>query len=193
MRIAFISDVHANLPALEAVLKDIRERSVDVIYCLGDIVGCGPNPNEVARVISNYPCVMGNYDDAVGYERSSCSCEYGPGRESEVGDISLNWTIENTKAETKQFLKKLPKRLSIELEGVKILLVHASPLDELYEYVTFKTPPERFKTLANSFEEDLVVSGHTHLPWLDTVLGKCFSTVAVQVDPRMATAEHAIF
>lgn len=174
MRIAFISDVHANLLALEAVLKDIAERDVDAVYCLGDIVGYGPDPDEVVRAISKYPCVMGNYDDAVGHERSSCGCEYKPGRESEVGDISLNWTIENTEVETKQFLKKLPKRLNIEVEGVRILLVHASPLDELYEYVTPKTPPERFKTLANSFEEDIVVSGHTHLPMVRYCSGKLF-------------------
>ncbi|MEN3008130.1 metallophosphoesterase family protein [Pseudothermotoga sp.] len=174
MRIAFIGDVHANLLALKAVLKDASERKVDAIYCLGDIVGYGPDPDEVVKAISRYPCVAGNYDDAVGHEKSSCGCEYKPGRESEVGDISLNWTIENTKVETKHFLRGLPKRLSIEIEGVRILLVHASPLDELYEYVTPNTPSKRFEELAKSFEEDVVVSGHTHLPMAKYCFGKMF-------------------
>ena len=70
MRVAIFSDVHGNLPALEAVLDDIRRRRPDATYCLGDLVGYGPFPNEViGRIHSEQvPTIMGNYDDGVGYD-----------------------------------------------------------------------------------------------------------------------------
>ncbi|MDK2946107.1 MAG: hypothetical protein PWQ85_879 [Geotoga sp.] len=173
-KIAFISDIHSNLEALESVLDDIRKEKVDEIYCLGDLVGYGPNPNEVIEIIrnENIISVMGNYDDAVGYEKSSCGCSYNPGRETEVGDESLLWTIKNTSDENKEFLKNLPKKLSLEIEGVKILLVHGSPLNYLLEYVKPETDAERLEIIAKSVEEDIIVNGHTHLMMAKHLYGK---------------------
>lgn len=69
MKVAIISDIHANVVALKAVLKDIEEQQVDRIYCVGDLVGYAPFPNEVIDLIKekNIPTVMGNYDDGIGY------------------------------------------------------------------------------------------------------------------------------
>lgn len=173
-RVAFISDIHANIEALESVLDDIRSKEVDEIYCLGDLVGYGPDPNEVIEMIRNngIKTVMGNYDDAVGYEKDNCGCSYNPGRETEVGDESLSWTIKNTTAENKEFLRSLPKRLSIEIEGVKILLVHGSPLNHLLEYVKPTTSAERLRILVKDIQEDIIVNGHTHLMMAKHILGK---------------------
>lgn len=176
MKIAIISDIHGNKEALDAVLKDINRREISEIYCTGDLVGYGPNPNYIVEKIKELKIktIMGNYDDAIGNEKESCGCSYSPGRETEVGDESINWTIKNTKAENKEFLKKLPKKMNFEIEGVKILLVHGSPLNYLLEYVKPNTKPERLKILAKSFEEEIVINGHTHLSMQKTIEGKTF-------------------
>lgn len=174
MRLAFLADVHGNLEALTAVLKDIENRCVDEIFCLGDLVGYGPDPEDVVREIMkrNIKTIVGNYDDAVGYSKQSCGCTYAPGRETQVGDISLNWTIEHTLEETKAFLRSLPRKLSFEVEDVRFLLVHGSPLNELLEYVTPQLEPDRLKQIVQSTHEDVIVNGHTHLPMAKWVLGK---------------------
>lgn len=173
-RIAFVSDIHSNLEALDSVMKDIERQSVDEVYCLGDLVGYGPNPNEVVEIIrkKNIITVMGNYDDAIGYEKDSCGCAYNPGRETEVGDESISWTIKNTTVENKEFLKNLPHRLSLEIEGVKILLVHGSPINYLLEYVKPSTSAERLKMLVKNVEEDIIINGHTHLIMAKHLYGK---------------------
>ena len=87
MQIAIFSDIHANLPALDAVLTDIGRRQVDAVYCLGDLVGYAPFPNEVTDRIrrEGFSTVMGNYDDGVGFDRDECGCAY---REPEVARAS---------------------------------------------------------------------------------------------------------
>ncbi|MBO8160779.1 MAG: metallophosphoesterase family protein [Thermosipho sp. (in: Bacteria)] len=173
-RIAFISDIHSNLEALESVLEDIEKEEIKEIYCLGDLVGYGPNPNEVIEIIKrkNIITVLGNYDEAVAFEKDNCGCSYNSGRETEVGDKSLLWTIKMTSEENKKFLKNLPERLSIEIEGVKILLVHGSPLNPLLEYVKPNTDSERLKAIVQSTKENVIVSGHTHLIMAKHLLGK---------------------
>lgn len=172
MILAFISDIHANLEALETVMEDIKKRNVDKIYCLGDLVGYGPNPEEVVRRLADVPTISGNYDDGVGYARSSCGCRYSPGRETEVGDISLNWTIQNTSEEVKSHLRSLKHRMEFEIEGVDFLLVHGSPLNELLEYVTPQTDQERLQKLVENLRADVIINGHTHLPMVKSVSGK---------------------
>jgi predicted phosphodiesterase len=78
MRLAIFSDVHANLPALEAVLPEIATAGVDARYILGDLVGYAPWPNEVIERLraERIPAVMGNYDDGTGFERDECGCAY---------------------------------------------------------------------------------------------------------------------
>lgn len=174
MKIAFISDIHSNLEALNEVLEDIKNKKIDKTYCLGDLVGYGPNPNEVIEMIKkeNIETIMGNYDDAVAYDKTSCGCTYNPGKETIIGDESLNWTIKNTKTNNKLFLKKLPKKLELEIEGLKLLLVHGSPLNNLLEYVKPNTPVERLKEIVNSTKSDIILNGHTHLPMIKYVFGK---------------------
>jgi len=172
--VAFISDIHSNLEALEAVLKDIDERGVDEVFCVGDLVGYGPNPNEVVERIRERKIltVCGNYDDAVGFEKDSCGCAYNPGRETEVGDESIRWTIEHTSADNKEFLRSLPKKLSIQVEGVRVLLVHGSPVNHLLEYVKPTISSERLRILIQNVEEDVIVNGHTHMKMARHILGK---------------------
>src|SRR5215467_5718555 len=94
MRIGILSDIHGNLPALEAVIADVMVRELDAVYCLGDLVGYGAFPNEVVERIRNLrmPTIMGNYDDGVGFDRDDCGCAYRDPREQELGQRSLAWT-----------------------------------------------------------------------------------------------------
>lgn len=174
MRIAIISDIHGNKEALDAVLKDIDKRDISEIYCTGDLVGYGPDSDYVVEKIKELEIktIMGNYDDAIGNEKESCGCSYNPGRETEVGDESITWTIKNTSKENKNFLKNLPKKMSFEMEDVSILLVHGSPLNYLLEYIKPNTEVKRLEEVANSFEEDIVINGHTHLSMHKSIKGK---------------------
>ena len=78
MKSVIFSDVHANIQALEAVWDDIQRQNPDAVYCLGDLVGYGANPNKAIEFIRKHeiPTIMGNYDNGVGLELDSCGCKY---------------------------------------------------------------------------------------------------------------------
>jgi hypothetical protein len=94
MRLAILSDVHANLPALEAVLADIEATGVDARYGLGDLVGYAPWPIEVLERLrdEDFPFVMGNFDDGTAFDRDECGCAYTTPVEQALGDRSFAWT-----------------------------------------------------------------------------------------------------
>lgn len=111
--VAVFADVHGNLPALEAVLKDIRLRRPDYIMCAGDLVGYGPFPGQVVDLIAgqNLLTVQGNYDDAVANFRLVCGCDYKSDRAREVGEHSIFFAKENTSDDQKAYLASLPRQL----------------------------------------------------------------------------------
>src|SRR5437868_15397147 len=94
MRIALFSDIHANLPALEACLSDIEKRKPDVVYCLGDLVGYNIWPNEVINEIRErrIPTLAGNYDFGIGRKSDDCGCAYKTDKEKEMGAVSISYT-----------------------------------------------------------------------------------------------------
>ena len=102
MHIAIFSDVHANLPALEAVLADIDAAEVDARYALGDLVGYAPWPNEVLERLATerLPIVMGNYDDGTGFGRGECGCAYVKPTDKAEGDAGFAERRSATKAPT---------------------------------------------------------------------------------------------
>src|ERR687897_374821 len=93
MKIALFSDIHANLPALEALLKDIEGRKPDAVYCLGDLVGYNIWPNEVINEIRrrNIPTIAGNYDQGIGLMSDECGCAYKTDTEKDMGKISISF------------------------------------------------------------------------------------------------------
>lgn len=94
MKLAVISDIHANLPALEAVLADIETRQVQALYCLGDLVGYAPWPNEVVQTVwaQRIPTLAGNYDEGVGRGSDDCGCAYRTDAEQALGAQSIAYT-----------------------------------------------------------------------------------------------------
>jgi putative phosphoesterase len=170
MRIAIISDIHGNMTALEAVLEDLRTRSVDAIYCLGDLVGYAAHPNEVtARIRAEaVPTIMGNYDDGVGFGRDECGCAYTNPVDKALGDQSLAWTKATVTSENKAFLRTLVSEIRFEADGRRVLLVHGSPR-RINEYLFEDRPTSSFQRLAASSNADIIVFGHTHKPYTKRV------------------------
>ena len=180
MRIALISDVHANLPALEAVLGDIDTRSFDAIYHLGDLVGYAPWPNEVVALIRarNIPGVGGNYDSTVATGYKHCGCRYEDPVQEELSHLSYAWTLGHVSAETRLYLGALPFRMDLRSggghrAGAQLILVHGTPTLNTV-YWTEDRPDTFASEMANragARAGDVLAFGHSHRPWQRTVAG----------------------
>ena len=175
MRFAFLSDVHSNLPALEAVLADIATVGVDDRYVLGDIVGYAPWPNEVIERLraEAIRVVMGNYDEGTGLDADECGCAYIDPTEKALGDESFAWTKANTTDSNKAWLRSLAREIRFEADGLRFLLVHGSPR-RINEYMFEDKPDTTFARIAAGAEADVIVCGHTHGPYEKRVAGTWF-------------------
>lgn len=165
-KLALIADIHGNHLALRAVLDDIKDHGADAVYCLGDLVGYAPFPNEAIEIIrkEGIPTVMGNYDDGAGFVRFVCGCDF-PNEEARLaGEQSLSWTKAHVTEDNKTFLRSLPKEIWIENEGSKILLVHGSPR-ALNEYIKEDTAEETLEEIFQQTGADVLCVGHTHKPF----------------------------
>jgi len=118
MKVALFSDIHANLPALEAFLNDIEKRKPDAVYCLGDLVGYNIWPNEVINEIRNrrIPTIAGNYDFGIGRTSDDCGCAYKTDKEKEMGAVSISFTNGMVKEEERKYLRALPAQIRIEFQ-----------------------------------------------------------------------------
>jgi putative phosphoesterase len=170
MRIAVFGDIHGNLPALDVVLADIGGQQFDAVYCLGDLVGYAPFPNEVTERIrgEGMPTIMGNYDDGVGFDRDDCGCAYRDEDERRRGDQSLAWTRAHVTPENKAFLWTLHHEIRFVADEKRMLLVHGSPR-KINEYLFEDRPVSSFQRIAASSNADIIVFGHTHKPYTKVV------------------------
>lgn len=181
MRYALLSDIHGNLPALEAVLDDLaRRRDVDAVYHLGDLVGYAPWPNEVVALLARKGIagVAGNYDSTVATDYKHCGCRYEDPVQEALSHESYAWTRAHVTAETRRALATLPFRIDLlpsggHRAGPRLVLVHAAPtLNTLYW--TADRSDEfclRMAGEAGLKPEDAIAFGHTHLPWYRQVGG----------------------
>ncbi|MBK8904306.1 MAG: metallophosphoesterase [Anaerolineaceae bacterium] len=159
-------DIHANLPALEAVFSDIETRKLNNLYCLGDLVGYGVWPNEVIALIRerDIPTIMGNYDQGVGQDSNDCGCAYRTPEAQALGERSIAWSNAHTTAENKAYLRQLGDSTSVQLGDLKVALVHGSPR-KINEYLYEDRPEASLERLLDMVEADVLVCGHTHLPY----------------------------
>ena len=174
-RVAVITDIHGNLPALEAVLEAIDGMSVDAVYCGGDLVGYGPHPDEVCGLIekSRIPTIYGNYDYAIGRDLDDCGCAYRDQHDRELGRRSIEWTLGHTDDRSKAFMRELPFDLRFELGDSRVRLVHGSPR-KVNEYLFADKPARTFERIAAGADSDVLVFGHTHQPWIHEYGGLLF-------------------
>lgn len=170
MKIAFFSDIHANLPALEAVLADIDRQKPDLMYCLGDLVGYNVWPNEVTAEIRrrNIPTLAGNYDEGIGLRSDDCGCAYESDEEKENGAVSIAFTNEIVKDDIRGYLKMLPRHMSFKFqnkdEETHLLMVHGSPR-RINEYLFEERPENSLMRIMNEAMADILLFGHTHKPY----------------------------
>ena len=156
-RIAVISDVHANIEALEAVLA--QTRGLDV-YCLGDLVDYGANPNEVTTAVRNASAVtvMGNHDWAAITGDTSL---FNP-----KAAMSSIWTRKQLTPSSLEYLRRLSPEERINFEGAEAYFTHGSPDDRLWEYVDPRTHSDLFGHYLGKLGVQLIGLGHTHIPYV---------------------------
>jgi putative phosphoesterase len=164
--ITIFGDIHGNLAALQAVLKDMDEREAENRYCLGDLVGYGTFPNEVTHTIreSGIPTIMGNYDQGIGESSDECGCAYRDEVSKALGKRSIAWTNQHTTPENKAFLRSLVKDIPLQMGELKVLLVHGSPR-KINEYLYEDRPESSLERLMDQAGVDVLVCGHTHIPY----------------------------
>ena len=160
MRIAAISDIHSNLPALEAVLAAIDESEVDEIWCLGDVIGYGSEPDACAELVRERcdVCLVGNHDLAVLGELDIAAF-------SEAAAAAVEWTRERIGEPALEFLRELDPTL--QRKGIG--LFHASPRDPVWEYVL---SIEQADACLEVQPERLALIGHSHVALLFTRLAE---------------------
>jgi putative phosphoesterase len=166
-KVAVITDIHANLPALQAALARIDELGVDATYCGGDLVGYGPHPNEVCAVIAErgIPTIYGNYDYAIARDLEDCGCAYVTPHDRELGQRSVDWTLAHTDQASKDFMRALPFDLRFAVGETEVHLVHGSPR-KVNEYLFEDKPARLYERLAAAEDAAVLVFGHTHKPWV---------------------------
>jgi predicted phosphodiesterase len=170
MKIALFSDIHANLPALEAFFKDVENRKPDAIYCLGDLVGYNIWPNEVIHEIRKrgIPTIAGNYDFGIGRSSNDCGCAYKTDSEKANGSISISYTNEIVNEEERQYLRTLPAHIKVEFQlnndKLNLLLVHGSPR-KINEYLFEDREEKSMLRIMQDADADIMCFGHTHKPY----------------------------
>ncbi len=165
--VAVITDIHGNLPALQAALARIEELGIESVLCGGDLVGYGPRPNEVCALIAEreIPTIYGNYDYAIARDEEDCGCAYVTAHDRELGQLSVDWTLAHTTRESKQFMRALPFDLRFSIGDVTGHLVHGSPR-KVNEYLFEDKPARLYERLAAAESGPVLVFGHTHKPWV---------------------------
>ncbi|MBA2457534.1 MAG: metallophosphoesterase family protein [Gemmatimonadales bacterium] len=175
MNYALISDVHANLPALEAVLADITRRAdVDATYHLGDLVGYAPWADETVALIqqAGIPGVAGNYDSTVAADYKHCGCRYEDPVQEKLSHLSYGWTRAHVSPQTKRALAALPFRIDLVPEGGhragrRVVLVHGTPTLNTVYWTEDRSDEFCLKMAAHAgaVAGDVIAFGHTHKPW----------------------------
>lgn len=181
MRLALISDIHANLPALDAVLADIDARGdVDAILHAGDLVGYSSFPNEVvarlrARGIAG---IAGNYDSTVATGYTHCGCRSENARQEDLAHISYAYTLDACTPDTTAYLAALPFSLDLRplgghLAGPRLVLVHGTPTLNTVYWTEDRDDDfcRKMAAVVHLRAGDVIAFGHTHKPWHRVVDG----------------------
>lgn len=171
MKAAFISDIHGNAFALEAVLEDIAKKQIDQIYVLGDLCFRGPNPKQALDLIRslNANVIKGNADEWVvrGIQKGEV-----PDEALDVMKKEREWTVAHLDSTDIDYLQNLPQTLQLDLNGTDILAFHATP-NSLFDIIRPDTDDVQLeKRLMAGNMADFYIYGHIHLPYIRFLKGK---------------------
>lgn len=175
MKLAILGDIHGNLPALQVAYDTALEAKAEKIYHLGDLGGYAPFVNEVVDFLieHNIEGVRGNYDEAVAFDKEHCGCKYENDFQAEMAHLSFEWTKKHVTEKSKNYMKNLPFQISLEIEGKKVKIFHATPTkNNLYWYE--ERPDNFFLLMADKAQADIMIYGHTHIPYFKQLNGKYF-------------------
>ncbi len=153
--VGVISDVHANVDALKAVIEDMNKHSVEIVLCTGDIVGYHSHPDETVQMMRDEKIIsiQGNHDADI------LAKKFNPKRKPDI----FEFTYETLSKESREWLSALPQSQEIIVESVSILMSHGSP-EDIEEYL-YQSSDEA-ENYANLCDSDVLLSGHTHIPWV---------------------------
>ncbi len=197
VKIVIVSDIHSNFAALEA----LPEREYDLLWCIGDLVDYGPQPREVIKWVKERAnvTVRGNHDHAVGYSVDpQCSAPF-----RRLAAVTREYTQGICTIEDIEYLRSLPVRQEIEVEGASFYLVHATPFDPLFGYCPERS--ERWRKEVELAKAQVLVVGHTHAPFVRRIggttivnpgslgqpkTGRPFACYAVWEDGKIALREY---
>lgn len=164
MKIALVGDIHANLPALEAVLSHARQQLASAIWNVGDIIGYGAFPNQVIELLRDVRAIsiVGNYDIKV-LQFPDKKTKWRKSKRSEKY-TAFHWAHKQLTTINRQYLSKLPQELRLNVAGRRILLTHGSPVSNV-EPLTPDTPDIRLEQLGWIAQAEVVICGHSHQPF----------------------------
>lgn len=171
MRLAFISDIHGNANALDAVLENLKENQVEKVYVLGDICYRGPEPQRSLDLVRslNTDVIKGNADEWVirGVNQGEV-----PDQALEMMNKERDWICSQLKEESIDYLRGLPTELKLKVEGINIHAYHATP-KSLFDVVLPHESEEMMTTKMMVEEADIYVYAHIHKPFIRYINGKC--------------------
>jgi len=175
-RVLVLSDVHCNVTALERVLEDAG--GFDAAICAGDVVGYGPNPAECVDAIAKHEfrCVTGNHDHAIVTGDTSQLNAYA------AAAISIQQNLLNPGQ--KRWLGRLMTNISLEAGGLRTVVCHGSPSDPLWEYVRPMEALYRAEEFFQTTGADLLILGHTHIPFVHRFGGRVILNPGSVGQPR---------
>ena len=174
MRIAIISDIHGNLQALNATIKDIEKKNVDKIFCLGDIIGKGIHPTECLKIVREKCEVIlkGNNDRFFSEEHNESE------QISEINKKRIVWNNSLISKSDKEFLRKLPFSYEFYMSGSLIRIFHATPQRDNFAIINENSAQVKYemfmpteKTLSQE-KADVVIYGHIHHPYMDKIYNR---------------------
>jgi putative phosphoesterase len=174
MKVALIGDIHANLPALEAVLAHAREQGIRRVWNVGDILGYGPFPDEVVQLLrkdEDVVSILGNYDRKVLQFRKKQ--EKWAKTKEPLKYLAFEWAYENLSKKSRKYLRFLSQELKIKIRGHRVLLTHGTPASDA-ELLYPDTPDKRLQELARMTKADIIVVGHSHQAFAREVDGVWF-------------------
>ena len=192
MKIALIGDVHANLPALEAVLAHSHKQGIEAIWNIGDLVGYNAFPNEVVELLRQERAlsVVGNYDlKVLRFKKKQQKWQHSKHPQKY---LAFKWAYETLSKENRKYLRSLPEEIVFKFANRSILLIHATPAS-IEEALFLDTPEKRMRELAEIAGTNMVIFGHSHQAFVRQVDDVWFintGTVGrpVEGDPRATYA-----
>lgn len=173
MNVALLGDVHANLPALEAVLTHAYQHNIEAIWNIGDWVGYNAFPNEVIKRLQREGAIsiVGNYDIKV-LKFPKKQEKWQKSKRFEKW-LAFKWAYDTLKKKHRKYLAQLPKEKRLQVAGRTVLLTHGSPASN-NEGLTAETPEHRLQELAQLGQADVIVCGHSHRPFARQAAGAWF-------------------